>query len=89
LGLYDISGGSGVNQQLYVPTPLFSKITIHLNRDYYETDKFTIGSKNFSDKSIYIKSAKLNDEALKGLRFDFDKVNANSTLALELGEAPE
>ena len=66
IGLYDISGGCGVDQQLYVHTPLFQKITIHLdNRNYYKSDKFTIVSKNFSDKSIYIKSAKLNGAPLR------------------------
>lgn len=87
IGLYDISGGSGVNQQLYVHTPLFPKITIHLNRDYYKSHEFTIVSKNFSDKSIYIKSAKLNNEPLKDLHFDYNQLNANSTLTLDLSES--
>jgi predicted alpha-1,2-mannosidase len=89
LGLYDISGGCDVDQQLYVHTPSFPKITIHLNRDYYKSDKFTIISKNFSGKNIYIKSAKLNGSVLKDLHFDFDKINANSTLLLELGDSPK
>jgi predicted alpha-1,2-mannosidase len=87
LGLYDISGGCGVNQQLYIHTPLFPKITIHLNRDYYKSEKFTIISKNFSEKNIYIKSAKLNGNVLKNFHFDYDKINSNSTLILELGES--
>jgi predicted alpha-1,2-mannosidase len=86
IGLYDVSGGSGVNQQLSVHTPLFPRITIHLNRDYYKSDKFTIVSNNFSDKSIYIKSATLNGALVKDLRFDFAKVNANPRLELELSE---
>jgi predicted alpha-1,2-mannosidase len=86
IGLYDISGGCGVDQQLYVHTPLFPKITIHLDRNYYKSDKFTIISKNFSDKSIYIKSARLNGAPLRDLHFDFAKVNANSKLELELSE---
>ena len=87
LGLYDISGGCGVDQELYVHTPLFPKITIHLNKDYYKSDTFTIITKNFSEKNIYIKSAKLNGNSLKDLHFDYDKVNANSTLTLELTDS--
>jgi predicted alpha-1,2-mannosidase len=86
MGLYDISGGCGVDQQLYVHTPLFPKITIHLDRNYYKSGTFTIVAKNFSEKSIYIKSAMLNGHPLKDLRFDFAKVNANSKLELELSE---
>ena len=67
MGLYDInSGGCGEEQQLYVHTPLFPKITIHLDRNYYQSGVFTIVSKNFTDKSIYIKSAALNGAPLKG-----------------------
>jgi putative alpha-1,2-mannosidase len=86
MGLYDISGGCGVDQQLYVHTPLFPKITIHLDRNYYKSGTFTIVTKNFSDASVYIKSATLNGEPLKGLHFDFAKVNANAKLELELSE---
>ena len=70
----------------YVHTPLFPKITIHLDRNYYQSGVFTIVSKNFTDKSIYIKSAALNGAPLKDLHFDFAKVNANSKLELELSE---
>ena len=86
LGLYDISGGCGVDQQLYVHAPLFPKITIHLDRTYYKADTLTIVSNNFSDKSFYIKSAALNGAPLKELHFDFAKVNAGSQLELELSE---
>jgi predicted alpha-1,2-mannosidase len=89
MGLFDISGGCAANPQLYVHTPLFSKITIHLNKDYYKSEKFTIITKNFSEKNIYIKSAKLNGNTLKDLHFDYDKINANSTLLLELGNSPK
>ena len=86
VGLYDISGGCGVDQQLYVHAPLFPKITIHLDRTYYKADTLTIVSNGFSNKSIYIKSATLNGAPLKELHFDFAKVNAGSTLELELSE---
>jgi len=88
IGLMDISGGCAVGQQLYIHTPLFPKITVHLNKDYYKSDKFTIIAKNFSEKNIYIRSAKLNGNTLKNLRFDFEKLNAGSTLLLELSDKP-
>jgi predicted alpha-1,2-mannosidase len=89
LGLFDISGGCGVDQQLYIHAPLFPKIIIHLNREYYKADQFTITTKNFSDKSIYVRSAKLNGNNLKDLHFAYDKLNANSSLTLELADSPK
>jgi predicted alpha-1,2-mannosidase len=89
LGLFDISGGCGADQQLYIHAPLFPKITIHLNKDYYKADKFTITSKNFSEKSIYVKSAKLNGNNLKDLHFNYNKINDNSSLTLELADSPK
>jgi predicted alpha-1,2-mannosidase len=88
-GLFDISGGCGVGQQLYIHAPLFQKITIHLNKNYYKADKFTITTKNFSDKSIYVKSAKLNGKDLKALHFDYSKLNDNSSLVLDLADTPQ
>lgn len=89
IGLYDVGGGCGVDQQLYVHTPLFPKITIHLDRHYYKSDKLTIVSRNFSDKSIYIKSAKLNGAPLQDLRFDYAQVNRNAQLDLDLSDSPQ
>jgi len=89
IGLFDISGGCAVDQQLYIHTPLFAKVTIHLNKQYYKADKFTILTRNFSEKNIYIQSAELNGRKLDGLHFDFDEINAGSTLVLELGETPK
>jgi predicted alpha-1,2-mannosidase len=89
LGLMDISGGCAIDQQLYICTPLFPKITIHLNKDYYHSDTFTILSKNFSEKNLYIKSARLNGTLLKELHFDFNRIHEGSTLVLELGDSPK
>jgi putative alpha-1,2-mannosidase len=65
---------------------LFPKITIHLDRNYYKSDTFTIATKGFSNKSIYIKSATLNGVPLEELHFDFAKLDAGSKLDLELSE---
>lgn len=89
LGLMDISGGCAVGQQLHIGTPLFPKITIHLNRDFYRAENFVIETKNFSEDNIYVKSARLNGTLLKGLRFDFNKIHEGSVLMLELGDSPK
>ncbi|HTH82542.1 MAG TPA: GH92 family glycosyl hydrolase [Mucilaginibacter sp.] len=86
MGLFDISGGCATDQQLYIHAPLFPKITIHLNKDYYKADTFTITTNHFSDKSIYVKSAKLNGVNLKELHFDYNKLNANTSLVLDLAD---
>ena len=89
MGLFDISGGCGLDQQLYVHAPLFPKITIHLNKAYYKADKFTITANNFSEKNVYIKSAELNGSPLKDLHFLYNKLNANSSLVLDLSDTPQ
>ena len=62
MGLYPICPG---NTDYAVSCPVFDKITIQLNSDYYPGKKITI-KKTDTGKSKYVKSIRVNGKTIKG-----------------------
>ena len=58
--------GCGVNREPFydIGSPIFNKITIHLNPDYYSRGKFVIRADNNGPENYYIQSAELNGKEL-------------------------
>lgn len=54
IGLFDVQGGAALKPVYQISSPIFDKIVIHLDRRYYEGDKFVIETKNNSKQNIYI-----------------------------------
>src|SRR5690606_3798230 len=46
VGLFQMNGGTEENPGYQIGSPLFNKVTIHLNPNYYEGGKFEIEAKN-------------------------------------------
>jgi putative alpha-1,2-mannosidase len=88
IGLFEIDGGAAVNPLYEITSPLFEKITIHLNKDYYPGEKFVINTKNDPEKNIYIQKAALNGQNLRSCRFLHDDFAKGGLLELELGDRP-
>ena len=88
MGLFEMDGGCSVNPYYDLSSPLFNKITIHLDSKYYNGNKFTIEARNNSEKNIYIQSAKLNGQYLnKPILSHNDLVNGGK-LIFEMGPSP-
>ncbi|MDR2039239.1 MAG: GH92 family glycosyl hydrolase [Bacteroidales bacterium] len=88
IGLFDASGGASVKPHYEITTPLFDKIEIALDRNYYSGKKFVIKTINNSPENIYIQSAKLNGKALDNCWFWHDDLVKGGTLELTLGPQP-
>ncbi len=69
IGLFEVDGGASVKPAYEITSPVFDKITIHLNNDYYPGNSFIIETENNSSENIYIQKAYLNGEAWKSFRF--------------------
>lgn len=89
IGLFDVEGGAEVNPAYQITSPVFDRITIHLNPDYFPGRKFTIITHNNSPQNIYIQSAKLNGQPLDRYWFSHADLVKGGTLELELGPAPD
>ena len=88
LGLFEMNGGASLRPELELTSPLFNKVTIHLDPDYYKGKTFTIEARNNSKENIYIQKAYLNGKELKQPRIPFTAITAGGVLLLEMGDKP-
>lgn len=88
MGFFSVDGG--VNQKPFyeIGSPIFDKITIHLNPDYYSGGKFVIRADNNGPENYYIQSAELNGEVLDRPWMPHDVVVKGGELYLEMGSDP-
>jgi predicted alpha-1,2-mannosidase len=88
IGLFDVEGGASVHPTYQITSPIFDRVTIHLNRDYFPGDKFVITTRNNSATNVYIQSAKLNGRPLRQVWFSHTDLVKGGELELELGPQP-
>lgn len=88
MGLFEMNGGVSQNPYFDIVSPLFNKITIQLDKDYYKGNTFTIEAKNNSTENVYIQRAMLNGKELKQARIPFSALTGGGNLLLEMGNVP-
>ncbi len=88
MGLFETNGGASVNPFYEIGSPLFKKITIHLDSAYYSGKTFVIEARHASDKNCYIQSARLNGEKLTKPWFYHSELVKGGKLTLIMGDKP-
>lgn len=88
MGLFDVQGGTNRFPTMQIGSPLFNKITIRLNKEFYTGDTFTIIAKNNTDSACYVQNAKLNGKALNKCFFPLEEIQKGGVLELKMGEIP-
>lgn len=84
-GIFSTDGGTSEKPFYEITSPLFSKITIHLNPKYYSGKTFTIQTQG---TGRYIQSATLNGTALDRPWMWHETVAKGGTLTLQMGTNP-
>ncbi len=88
LGLFQMDGGASENPIYEIGSPLFDKVTIHLDEKYYPGGKFVINAKGTSKKNRYIQSAKLNGKKWNQPWFYHADLAKGGVLELNMGSKP-
>jgi len=88
MGLFELRGGAATEPVYEITSPIFDKVTIHLDSDYYPGKKFVIETRNNSSENMYIQSAKLNGKSLNKCWFTHEEFMQGGKLELDLGAAP-
>jgi len=88
MGLFEMDGGASVNPFYEIGSPIFRKVTIHLDEDYYPGGKFIIEAKNVSRENKYIQSAKLDGKKLNKPWFYHSELIDGGSLVLDMGPKP-
>ncbi|SHF24551.1 GH92 family glycosyl hydrolase [Pedobacter caeni] len=88
IGLFQTDGGASVNPIYEIGSPIFPKVTIHLNELYGRGKSFTIEAVNASRSNKYVQSATLNGKPLNSFWFPAAELLKGGELKLEMGERP-
>ncbi|MBV5348432.1 GH92 family glycosyl hydrolase, partial [bacterium] len=88
IGLFEMNSGAETRPVCEIGSPVFDKITIHLDSNYYSGKSFEIEVKNNSPENYYIQSAMLNKKPLQGQWIFHDKLTKGGKLILEMGSKP-
>lgn len=83
MGFFEMEGGCAPQPEVNLTSPLFDKITIHLDDDFYKGKTFVIETKNNSKKNVYIQNAYLNKP-----KINFADIVNGGRLIFELGPEP-
>ena len=65
IGLFQMNGGTEDNPEYQVTSPVFDKISIKLNKDYYPGEMFEIQTVNNSPENVYVNKMQFNGKSLK------------------------
>ena len=88
MGLFEMVGGVNPEPVVDLTSPLFEKITIHLDPEYYSGKTFVIEARNNSQENIYIQKATLNGEPIEKPQIPFHKIVEGGVLQYEMGPEP-
>lgn len=61
LGLFDVKGLTEIDPKFQIGAPLFDKVTVRLNKDYYPGEKFVIEAKKQAVGDCYLQDISLNN----------------------------
>lgn len=88
MGLFQMDGGASEEPFYELGSPLFDKVTIHLDETYYPGGTFVIEASDVSRENKYIQSAMLDGEPLNKPWFYHKQLIDGGTLKLQMGSEP-
>lgn len=88
LGLFDVKGLTEIDPKFQIGAPLFDKVTVRLNKDYYPGEKFVIEAKKQAVGDCYLQDISLNNHPQDTVQLPFSEVVKGGKLVLGLGASP-
>lgn len=88
LGLFDVKGLTEIDPKFQIGAPLFDKVTVRLNKDYYPGEKFVIEAKKQAADDCYLQDIYLNNRPQDTVQLPFSEVVKGGKLVLGLGASP-
>lgn len=86
IGLFQMNGGTEENPEYQIGSPLFNKVTIQLNPNYYQGKEFIIKANNNSEENVYINEIKHNGKYLKKLSISHNDITNGGELIMEMSD---
>lgn len=89
IGLFSVTGTESDTPYYDITSPVFDKVTIRLNPDYYTGREFVITTHGNSSANCYIQRASLNGQDWKSAQIDHADFARGGSLELWLGDQPQ
>jgi len=89
IGLFSLRGTASLNPVYDITSPVFDEVTIILDRNYYQGEKFVIRTYDNSVENCYIQKAALNGRPLNRFWFSHSDFARGGLLEIWLGNKPE
>ena len=84
IGLFQMNGGTDQDPEYQIGSPIFDKISIKLNPDYYSNATFTIETVNNSKENVFVASAVLNGQPVNGYVIRHSDIIKGGNLVLKM-----
>jgi putative alpha-1,2-mannosidase len=88
IGLFQLDGGTTPDAIYQIGSPIFDRIEIALDQQYYPGSTFVIEVKNNSATNVYVKTISLNGTPLTRHYLTHDEIVSGGILTLEMSSAP-
>lgn len=88
IGLFQMTGGCEPDPVYELGSPIFDKVTINLNPNYYKASQFIMEAVNNSENNKYIQSTTLSGNPVNTYFIRHSDINRGSTLVLKMGDSP-
>jgi predicted alpha-1,2-mannosidase len=88
MGLFEMDGGTSVDPRYDLSSPLFDRVTLHLDPHYYSGKDFIIEAHRNSPENMYIQSARLNGKPINQPWIKHSEIIGGGKLELEMGAKP-
>ena len=88
LGLFDVKGLTGEKPAFSLGSPLFDKITIALNPEYYSGKEIVIETENNSKENRYVQEYMVNGKPYDQLTIPFDTLVQGACIKMKMGNTP-
>lgn len=88
MGLFDVQGHTSANPSFQFGSPLFDKITIKLDPNYYSGKELVIETQNQNTENLYIQSANWNGKSITKNWMYRDELMQGGKIIFLLGKEP-
>ena len=89
MGLFDVKGLTDPNPSFGLGAPLFDKVTIKLNENYYPGKEFVISTSGMSKENNYVQQYILNGKPLHDVHIPFAEIVKGGHLEVQMGDTPK
>ena len=89
IGVFQMNGGTEENPEYQIGSPIFNRITIKLDPNYYQGKSFVIKAENNNEMNVYVNKVEFNQQAIENFAIKHADIVNGGELILEMTNKPK